>query len=200
VGKTFEDSIARLTMQSDKHKKILIISGSPRKESKSARVVKHLYKVLEHQQGFKPDILDVRNHPLPVFEFVFEDLESTPDLYKPLAEKIFQADAYIIVSPEYNGSYTAALQNLFDHFPRQHKKVYAIATATNGSMGGMRASQQLLLFILALFGIVSPYMLVIPFVDRKFDETGALLDETFQPKIEVFLDQFKWLVSKIDSY
>lgn len=186
-------------MQGEQLKQILIVSGSPRKESKSARVIKHLSILLDSQKDFKIEILDVRDHPLPVFETVFENLESTPDLYKPLAEKIFQSDAYIIVSPEYNGSYTSALQNLFDHFPRQEKKVYAIVTATNGSMGGMRASQQLLLFIMALFGIVSPYMLIIPFVDKKFDESGVLLDETFQPKIEYFLDQFKWLVLKINT-
>ena len=186
-------------MLEERLKRILIISGSPRKESKSARVIKYLSKVLDSQKDFETDILDVRDYPLPVFESVFENFESTPDLYKPLAEKIFHSDAYIIVSPEYNGSYTSALQNLFDHFPRQAKKVYAIVTATNGSMGGMRASQQLLLFIMALFGIVSPYMLIIPFVDKKFDESGVLLDETFQPKIEYFLDQFKWLVRKINA-
>lgn len=184
-------------MTEGKEKKVLIISGSPRKDSKSVRVAKHLYSILKQTEGVKPLILDVRDNPLPVFESVFENIETTPDLYKSLAKNMIQADAYIIISPEYNGSYTASVQNLFDHFPRQQKKVYGIVTATNGSMGGMRASQQLLLLVIALFGIVSPYMLVTPFVDKKFDEDGTLLDNTFQPKVDLFLNQFIWLVDKI---
>lgn len=186
-------------MQQERLKRVLIISGSPRKESKSVRVIKYLSKVLDSQKDFKTEILDVRDYLLPVFESVFENFDNTSDLYKSLAEKICQSDAYIVISPEYNGSYTSAFQNLHDHFPRQEKKVYSIVTATNGSMGGLRASRQLLLFIIALFGIVSPYMLIIPFVDKKFNESGVLLDETFQPKNEYFLDQFKWLVRKINT-
>jgi NAD(P)H-dependent FMN reductase len=186
-------------MTEAQEKKVLIVSGSPRKDSKSARVAKHLYRLLKQTEGIKPVMLDVRDNPLPVFESVFENIETTPDLYRPLAEKMIHADAYIIISPEYNGSYTASVQNLFDHFPRQQKKVYGIVTATNGSMGGMRASQQLLLYAIALFGIVSPYMLVTPFVDKKFDEDGTLLDNTFQPKVDLFLNQFIWLVNKIHT-
>lgn len=63
----------------------------------------------------------------------------------------------------------------------------------------MRASQQILLLIIALFGIASPYMLITPYVDKKFDESGVLIDESFKPKIDFFLDQFKWLVSKIGT-
>lgn len=36
-------------MQGEQLKKILIVSGSPRKESKSARVIKHLYLLLDSQ-------------------------------------------------------------------------------------------------------------------------------------------------------
>lgn len=179
-------------------KKVLIISGSPRKESKSVRVAKYLYNELKFANDFEPVMLDVRDYPLPVFENVFENVESTPEMYKPIAKKILHADAYIVITPEYNGSYTSTIQNLFDHFPRQQKKVYGVVTATNGSMGGMRASQQLLLLIVALFGIVSPYMLIIPFVDKKFDEEGVLVDTAFKPKVDFFLDQFKWLVCKVD--
>ncbi|MFL0162063.1 NADPH-dependent FMN reductase [Aquirufa salirivi] len=177
--------------------RILVITGSPRKESNSARIALHLYDRIKQDGEYAVDLLDVREYQLPPFESVFESVDTCPEAYKPLAQKFFSADAYIVVTPEYNGSYTSTLQNLFDHFPRQQRKVYGVVTATNGSLGGMRASQQLMLFIIALFGIVSPYMLVTPFVDKKFDSNGVLLDESFQPKIDFFLDQFNWLFCKI---
>ncbi|MHA8097988.1 NADPH-dependent FMN reductase [Aquirufa aurantiipilula] len=179
--------------------RILVITGSPRKESNSARIALHLYNRIKQDGEYEVDLLDVREYHLPQFESVFKTVNTTPEAYKSLAEKFFAADAYIIVTPEYNGSYTSTLQNLFDHFPRQQRKVYGVVTATNGSLGGMRASQQLLLFIIALFGIVSPYMLVTPYVDKKFDAQGVLLDETFQAKIDFFLDQFNWLFRKIGT-
>ena len=179
--------------------RILVISGSPRKESNSARIAQHLHNLIKQVGKYDVDLLDVREHHLPQFESVFESLDTTPEPYKPLAEKVYSANAYIVVTPEYNGSYTSSIQNLFDHFPRQQKKVYGVVTATNGSYGGMRASQQLILYITALFGIVSPYLLVTPFVDKKFDKNGILLDKSFQIKIDFFMDQFIWLISKIET-
>ena len=74
---------------------------------------------------------------------------------------MFEADAFILVSPEYNGSYSPAMKNLVDHFPKQHHKPFGIATASPGPLGGIRASQQMQLLVNALFGIASPI-----FVDR----------------------------------
>jgi hypothetical protein len=49
------------------------------------------------------------------------------------------------------------------------------------------------LLINALFGIGSPHMLVTPFVDKKFDSDGNLLDPSFQNNIDVFVTEFLWL-------
>lgn len=184
-------------MPSSKVFKILIISGSPRTQSKSIRIAKYLYNRLLIEKSYDVELLDIRTFQLPQLDSVFDNLESTPELFKQLGRSFFEADAYILVTPEYNGTYTASLQNLFDHFPRQQKKVYGIVTATNGSMGGMRASQQLLLYVIALFGIVSPYMLITPFVDKKFDEDGNLMDDLFKSKIDYFLNEFGWLLKKV---
>jgi NAD(P)H-dependent FMN reductase len=110
---------------------------------------------------------------------------------------MFAADAFIIVTPEYNGSYTPPMKNLFDHFPKQMHKTFGLVTASPGAMGGMRASQQLLLLVSALFGIPSPYMLITPAVDKKFDAEGNLVDETFTNSINTFVSQFLWLGERL---
>lgn len=110
---------------------------------------------------------------------------------------MFNADAFILVTPEYNGSYSPALQNLIDHFPKQSHKAFGIVTASPGAMGGMRSSQQLLLLIPALFGIASPYMLVTPFADKKFDSEGRLLDPGFEKNIHQFVSEFLWLAETL---
>jgi chromate reductase, NAD(P)H dehydrogenase (quinone) len=145
------------------------------------------------------DIIDVRETELPLLQSVFTSVESTPDPYKDITDKMLNADAFILLTPEYNGSYPAALKNLLDHFPKQHHKVFAIATASTGMLGGIRAAMQLQELIYALFGIGSPYMLVTPQVDKKFDEEGNLLDPNFKKSVDVFINEFVWLAEKIVS-
>ena len=122
---------------------IEIISGSPRKDSLSNRVALFLQKYLTEKTSHTVNIIDVREWNLPLLQHVFMSVDKTPEAYKPLAERMFAADAYILVTPEYNGSYSPALQNLLDHFPKQAHKAFGIVTASPGAMGGMRSSQKI---------------------------------------------------------
>lgn len=176
---------------------IEIISGSPKKDSTSNRVAVFLKKWLSEKTHHHIDIIDVRDWNLPLLQQVFTSTEKTPDTFKELAKRMFAADAFILVSPEYNGSYSPALQNLLDHFPKQSHKAFGIVSASAGPMGGMRSTQQLLLLIPALFGIASPHMLVTPLVDKKFDAEGNLVDPLFQKNIDNFVNEFLWLAQTL---
>ncbi len=182
----------------DEYMNIEIISGSPRKDSVTHRVALFLKKHLTATTSHTVDIIDIREWNLPLLQQVFTSVEKTPDPYKPLAERMFAAEAFILVTPEYNGSYSPALQNLLDHFPKQSHKAFGIVTASPGAMGGMRSSQQLLLLIPALFGIASPYMLITPMVDKKFDVEGNLTDTGFQKAIDQFVSEFLWLAETVN--
>ncbi|MFN4285791.1 MAG: NADPH-dependent FMN reductase [Lacibacter sp.] len=177
---------------------IEIVTGSPRKESVTYRVALFLLRQLRSQTQHNVNILDVRDWPLPALQQqVFQSVATTPDPLKPLSERMFGAQAFILVTPEYNGSYTPALKNLFDHYPKQSRKAFGIATASPGIMGGMRATQQLQLLINALFGIGSPHMLVVGQVDKRFDAEGNLLDTSFQKAADVFVQEFLWLAESL---
>ena len=177
--------------------RIEIISGSPRENSLTHRVALHLEKVLSESTDHEIGLVDLRDHVLPHIQSVFTSPDAAPAEHKQLAERMFAADAYIIVTPEYNGSYSPAMQNLFDHFPKQQRKAFGLVTASPGAMGGMRAAMQLQQFVFALFGVGSPYMLITPNVDKKFDEKGNLLDAGFKKSIDVFINEYLWLAEKI---
>jgi len=176
---------------------IEIISGSPRKDSVTYRIALHLQEHLRKHTDHMVGIIDVREWKLPLLETVFSSVDQTPEAYKPLAKRIFAANAFILVTPEYNGSYAPALQNLLDHFPKQTRKAFGLVTASVGAMGGMRASQQLLLLVPGLFGIASPHMLIVPQVDKKFDAAGQLTDQGFQGAIDNFVREFLWLAGNL---
>ena len=177
--------------------RIEIISGSPREQSVTSRVAIHLKRILETRTDHDIGLIDLRDWPLPPLQSVFSSVDKTPEEFKPLAERIFDADAFILVSPEYNGSYSPALKNLLDHFPKQQRKPFGIVTASPGAMGGMRAAQQLLLLVPALFGVASPGLLIVPAVDKKFDKDNNLVDEGFTKSIDNFISEFIWLAESI---
>ncbi len=177
--------------------RIEIISGSPRPNSVTHRVALHLQSLLQKNTEHQVGLINLKDWNLPVLQSVFVSAEHTPDEFKPLTEKMFAADAFILVSPEYNGSYSAAMKNLLDHFPKQHHKPFGIVTASPGPLGGIRASQQMQLLVNALFGIASPYMLIVSAVDKKFDADGNLLNQSFQNNVHNFITEYLWLAENL---
>src|ERR1700704_43723 len=167
--------------------RIEIISGSPRQNSLSRRVAIFLQRYFKENTAHEIGLIDMKDWDLPLLDNVFTSVEKTPVEFKELSRRIFGADAFILVSPEYNGSYSPALKNLLDHFPKQHHKPFAIAAASSGAFGGIRGAQQLLLLVPALFGVASPYLLVVPAVDKKFTAEGELVDEKFQNSVHNFI-------------
>lgn len=177
---------------------IEIVSGSARQQSITLRAAKYLQAHLQqaaprHQTG----LIDLKEHPLPFIDKVFSTPQQAPEQIQPLAERMFAADAFILVTPEYNGTIAPSLTNWFNHFPKQLHKTFGLVAASNGALGGIRAARDLQHFALALFGVPSAQMLVIGEVDKKFDPSGELLAETFQSRIDTFVAEFLWLAEKI---
>lgn len=177
--------------------RIEIISGSPRHNSVTRRLAVYLQQFFTDKTEHSIGLIDLREHELPMIQTVFSNPEQAPEQFRELATRMFAADAFILVTPEYNASYSPALKNLLDHFPKQLHKPFGLVTASVGALGGMRAAQALLLLMGGLFGIASPFLLVTPFVDKKFDADGNLVDESFQASIDTFVHEFLWLAERV---
>lgn len=177
--------------------RIEVISGSPRQQSVTIRVAKYFYNRFQNE-GHDVGMIDVKEWPFPAYQqTVFSQPEAAPAELQPVVARMLSADAFVLVTPEYNGSYTPALKNLFDHFPKQSRKVFGLVTASPGALGGARATQQLLLLVPALFGIASPHLLITPQVEQKFDAEGTLVDAGFQKGVDTFLNEFLWLAKSL---
>lgn len=109
-------------------KKILVISGSDRQGSFNTQLAEDFVQAFE-AKGHESALLDYSDVPLlsqnneyPTVEAILK-LRSTFKSY----------DAYIFVSPEYNGSYPARLKNLIDWLSRPEVQGEAQApTVING--------------------------------------------------------------------
>ena len=179
--------------------RIEIISGSPRQHSLTHRVALGLEKLLKKRTEHEIGLINVKDIDLSPVQSVFTSVGNTPEPYKELAQRIFAADAFILLTPEYNASYSSAMKNLLDHFPKQYHKVFGIVTASPGALGGIRAAMQLQQVIYGLFGIGSPHMLIVPTVDKKFSKEGDVTDPSFEKNVDIFLNEFLWLVEKLSE-
>lgn len=177
--------------------KIEIISGSPRVATVTKRVAIHLLSKLKQEQDVTVGLIDIRDHQWGAIEKVCESSHTAPSDRSEVVKRIFEADAFVLVTPEYNGSYSPALKNFLDHFPKQTEKVFGIVTASPGAFGGIRAALQVQTLIYGLMGIGSPQMLIVPEVESKFSEDGSLLHEKFGESVALFTEKFLWLTRAV---
>lgn len=178
---------------------LTIIAGSPRQGSISKRVALHLRSKLEAVPGVETGWVNMQEHALPPIQEVWKREEDVPASHRALFGMMHATDGFVVVSPEYNGGYSATMKNFMDHFTKQAylRKPWGVVTSSTGSMGGMRASQQLLLLGAGLFAIPCPRMLVTPHADKKFDEDGRLLEASFETAIQTFMEEYLWLARKL---
>ncbi|SDW73752.1 NAD(P)H-dependent FMN reductase [Albimonas donghaensis] len=90
--------------------------------------------------GAEVDLLDLRDHALPIFSEDLENEIGVPEAARAFFDKIGAADGVIVSFAEHNGAYTAAWKNLFDWASRIDPKVFqgkpAVFLATSPGPGG----------------------------------------------------------------
>jgi len=126
--------------------KVKVILGSIRQNRFGERPATWINEELKSWDGVEAELLDLREYPMPLFDSPkspsMMDMQYTDPILKKWSEKIREADAFIIVSPEYNHGYPGPLKNAIDWlFPEWNKK--PVGFVSYGSAGGARAIEQL---------------------------------------------------------
>src|SRR4051812_7612591 len=96
---------------------IPVILGSVRRDRIGIRVARYVVESLG-ERGHAVTLVDPIEFPLPLLDRMYKEYSAgqVPDVLERLAGVIKPADAYMIVSAEYNHSIPPALSNLLDHF------------------------------------------------------------------------------------
>lgn len=174
---------------------ITILSGSTRINRMSHRVAVGLANYINNHGQHTAEVIDLAEYRFPLMEEVLHRLPNPPAGLEEFAHKIRQSDAHIMVSPEYNGSYTAALKNAVDYLKEGEfqRKAVGVVSVTTGMMGGMRAALAMQQLVLGIGGYALPQMLTVGHVAQRFEENGDLLDPVFEKNVQSFLNNFYWL-------
>lgn len=127
--------------------KIKVILASIRNGRFGDKPAQWIFDLAKDVEGFSVELLDLKDYELPLFAeavspaYVQGDDYGNPKINK-WAQKINEADGFIIVTPEYNHSFPSSLKNNIDYLYKEwnNKPVSFVAY---GSTGGARAVEQL---------------------------------------------------------
>jgi NAD(P)H-dependent FMN reductase len=110
-----------------------------------------------------------------------------------LKERMADADAFVVVTPEYNHGYPAALKALIDSFGAEwHAKPVAFVSY-GGISGGLRAVEQLRLVFAELHAVTIRDSVSFASAWEQFDGTGALrAPERFERSMATMLARLEW--------
>ena len=115
-----------------------VIYGSTREGRLCDRVGRWAVGEVEKQGGFAVDVIDPAAFAIGPGDWAVQSTSTAT-----LRRRVAAADAFLVVTPEYNRSYPAPLKALIDSFKAEwHAKPVAFV-AYGGASGGLRAVEHL---------------------------------------------------------
>ena len=188
--------------------KLLVIVGSTRPGRAADLVVPWVVARARAHDGLEVEVADLRDWPLPMFAEhpgTIGDM-SDPTFSEPIVrawnKKVKQADAFIVVTPEYNHSIPGGLKNAIDSvwltFGFRNKPVAAVGYS--GSIGGgIRAIEHLAHVFIEAEAVPVRNTVVIPFVRTAFGDNGEPVNPETGIRLQVMLDDLAWWSSALEK-
>jgi len=165
---------------------IPIIIGTHHDNSQSYKIAKHVLRVVK-ESGIETELV----------------VAGSPELWKSgdggefgkiWRDKALRADAYVIVSPEYNHGYPGELKLMLDTaFKEYNKKPAGIVGVSNGPIGGARMLEQLRTVLVTMKIVPITAAVYVKNVDELLDEAGNFVKENdVEKNTKSMLDELIW--------
>lgn len=180
---------------------VLVFAGSTRAQSHNRRLARAAAD-MARDAGAQVTLLDLADHELPLYN---ADLEArgTPEAARRLKQLFHRHPAWLVCSPEYNGSYTGLLKNTIDWVSSPIKgdpewssgtkpfagKVVGLLSASPGALGGLRSLSHLTPLLMNLQCWVAPKQFALGKAAEAFDDQGRLVSATAQASVQGVVDQ-----------
>ena len=164
--------------------KIAIVSGSPRKLSKTIHVMSHVHDYLNNK-SYHLDLIDLADENIEIYHGSNEDYNQTT---KELINKLTEADVWIIGTPIYNSFFSSAIKNVFEYlnYKNTSGKVAGLIIVASGHIS-FKSVQTNLTQLMSYFGVLTNPNSVYITVD-KIDENNRLTIE-LKLRLENILDE-----------
>jgi chromate reductase, NAD(P)H dehydrogenase (quinone) len=183
---------------------LLIVAGSTRAQSWNRRLAQAAAQAAR-AQGASPTVLELGDFDVPLYQADLE-AQGTPADVVRLKSLFYAHPAWIVCSPEYNGSYTALLKNTIDWVSSPIKgdplwasgqkafagKVVGLMSASPGALGGLRGLGHLAPLLMNLQCWVAPKTFALARAHEAFDATGTLVPDAARTGVEQVVRQVLW--------
>jgi chromate reductase, NAD(P)H dehydrogenase (quinone) len=164
--------------------KILIIPGSLRTGSRNAKLAAAAADAFM-QAGVDVTRISLGDFALPIYDGDLQANSGVPKNAINIKRMIAAHQGVLLVTPEYNSSVPALVKNSIDWVSRVQdpsesrgqvfrERAFAIASASEGRLGGTRALAALRLILSACHATVIPNQLALSFADDAYDDTDRL--------------------------
>ena len=188
---------------------LLVFAGSTRQQSFNRRLA-HATADLARAQGAPVTLLELSDFDIPLYNADLE-AQGTPTDVVRLKQILLDHPAWIICSPEYNGSYTALLKNTIDWASSPVKgdpvwidgtrsfrgKVVGMLSASPGALGGLRSQSHLAPLLTNLECWLAPKAFALGQAGSAFDEQGQLLQAPHRERVQAVIDQVLWAAQRL---
>lgn len=188
---------------------LLVFAGSTRQNSFNRRLAQVTAQTAR-DAGAQVTLLELSDFDIPIYNADLE-AQGTPADVVRLKEVMARHNAWIICSPEYNGSYTALLKNTIDWASSPIKdhpewsdglrcfrhKVIGLLSASPGGLGGLRSQSHLAPLLMNLECWVAPKGFALGHAGSAFDAQGALVQPAHQQRVCAVVDQVLWATQRL---
>ncbi|MEI7720185.1 MAG: NAD(P)H-dependent oxidoreductase [bacterium] len=176
--------------------KVKIILGSTRQGRFSDKVGNWMLEEAKKDSNLEAELLDLRDFAMPFFdEAETPSYKTKPYTHPAVAAwtaKIAEADAFIIVAPEYNHSFPAVLKNALDYVYQEWNNK-PVAFVSYGSVMGSRSVEQLCQVAVELQMVSTRNALHMPYDVVMAVGKGVSPQEVFAP----YADRATGLLSQL---
>ena len=168
---------------------LAIIIGSTREGRFGDTVGRWFAKEAASHGGFAIDLIDLIDIKLPARHGI---KPATPEV-DAFRKRLAAADAFVIVTPEYNHSYPASLKHAIDQGYVEWMAKPVGFVSYGGTVGGVRAIEHLRHVFAELHAATIRDYLCFINARRQFDEAGNPVDrEGPRNAAKVMLDRLAW--------
>jgi NAD(P)H-dependent FMN reductase len=174
--------------------KIAVLVGSVRSDRQGIKAARFVERTLA-ARGHQVTIVDPVTLQLPLLDRMYKEYAQgeAPDTLEQLAALYRAADAFVIVSGEYNHSIPPALSNLLDYFLEEYLwRPSAIVCYSAGSFGGVRAAMQLRAMLCELGMPSISSLFPIPKVQAALDAEGRASEGVLDRRFQRFAAELEW--------
>lgn len=165
--------------------KLAVIIASVREGRFAPVVARWFVQEAKRHKDFEIDVIDLAELDLPL------DLRRTSEV-TAFADRIAAADAFVIVTCEYNHGYPASVKNALDHLKFEWRAKPVGFVSYGGLAGGLRSVEQLRQVVAELHMVSIRESVSFHMAKRVFDANGEPGDPAAADAVGRMLAQLRW--------